>query len=169
MRILALAALTATVFAAACGSSTSQTAPTAPTTPGGSTSGTSSLTGTWVGAATDSTGSMMGAGMTSAMFDNMTWNIVQTGNTFTGTMQFAGYNGMMSGRQMTISGVINGSTATFTMTMPAGSMMSSVTCTATSTGTFDFVSAMTQIHGAYNGTNSCTGPFGNGQVTLTRH
>jgi hypothetical protein len=163
MRVLLASAIVTALLAAACGSASSPTAPgPGPAATGG---GSAPLTGTWAGTAFDSTGSMMGAGMSAAMFDNMTWNIVQTGNTFTGTMQFPGY---MARGPMTISGTINGSTATFTMTMPAGSMMSSVTCTATSTGTFDFAAVMTQIHGQYAGTNSCTGPFNQGQINLSR-
>ena len=165
MRVLTAVALVVATFSVACGSGTSS--PTAPTPPAGGQSGATTLTGTWAGSASDSTGSMMGSGMTGSMMGNMTWTIVQTGNTFTGTMQFPGYMG--GGGQMAVSGTINGSTATFTMTMPSGSMMAgSVTCTATATGTFDFDALMTQMHGSYGGTNSCSGPFNQGQMTMTR-
>lgn len=130
-----------------------------PATP--STSAT--MTGAWTGTASDSTGSMMGAGVTASMMSNTSWNIIQNGNTFTGTMQFPGY----MGGQMTVSGTMNGRAGTFTMTMPAGSMMSSA-CSATANGTFDMDDMMTQFRGTYSGTNSCSGIFTNGQMSMHR-
>ena len=124
------------------------------------------MAGTWVGTASDSTGTMMGAGLSTSMMGNVTWQITQMGNTFTGVMQFPGYGGM--GGVMTVSGTINGRTATFTMTMPGGSMMTA-TCTAVASGTFDLDDLMTQMHGTYSGSNSCTGPFNQGQMSMARH
>ena len=92
----------------------------------------------------------------------MTWNVTQTGNKFTGTMQFAGHPRHGA---MTVSGTVNGSTATFTMTMPGGMMMN---CPAVATGTVDINEFMTRMHGTYNGANECTGPFDRGVVSLTR-
>lgn len=122
------------------------------------------LTGTWVGTVSDSTGSMMGAGLSLSMMGRMTWQITQTGNTFTGVMQFPGYAGH---GPMRLSGTINGSTATFTMTMPSGTMMMDA-CTATATGSFDVDELMTRMHGTYAGTNSCSGTFDHGHVDLSR-
>ena len=166
MRSLLAVALTGALAGAACtgssaGSGNSMMAPTVPTTSAGS-----AMAGTWVGTASDSTGTMMGAGLSSSMMGNMTWQISQTGNTFTGVMQFPGYGGM--GGVMTVSGTINGRTATFTMTMPGGSMMTA-TCSAVANGTFDLDDLMTQMHGTYSGSNSCTGPFNQGQMSMTRH
>lgn len=129
--------------------------------PAGSTSGTA-ISGTWGGSMSDSSGTMMGAGMSASMMGNMSWQITQTGNEFTGTMQFPGHGG--SGM---VTGTINGRTATFTMTMPTGSMMTA-TCTATGTGTFDMDNFMTQMHGTYSGSNTCTGAFHNGQMSMNR-
>jgi len=92
----------------------------------------------------------------------MTWQIMQTGNTFAGVMQFPGYGG--SG---TVSGTINGRTATFTMTMATGVMMMA-NCIATGNGTFDMDDLMTQMHGAYSGSNTCAGAFDHGQMSMTR-
>lgn len=154
--------LAGAVSAAACGSGPSAgVSPSAPGTPSANTA----LTGSWVGTASDSSGTMMGAGMSPSMMENMTWQITQTGNTFTGTMQFPGYMGRSP---MTVSGVINGKTVSFTMTMPGGSMMTG-TCTATASGTLDLNDLMTQMHGTYAGTNSCGGPFDRGQMSMTRH
>ena len=152
MRFLAALGFVAALTATACGGSTSS-----PTNPGVS----ASMTGTWLGSSSDSTGSMMGAGLSASMMGNTTWNITQTGSTFSGTMQFLGYRG----GTMTVSGVMTGNTGTFTMTMPAGSMMTG-SCSATSTGTFDMDDMRTQMHGSYTGTNSCSGPFNSGQMSL---
>ena len=164
MRTLAaVAILSASLSLAACGSASSPSSPS-PTTP----SGSAAITGTWAGSAADSSGSMMGAGMSASMMGNMTWQITQTGNSFTGTMQFPGYGGMgMAAGQMKVSGTISGKTATFTMTMPSGSMMTG-TCTATAAGTFDMDDLMDQMHGSYSGSNTCTGPFGQGQMSMTK-
>ena len=152
MRFLVAIGLVAALTATACGGGTSS-----PTSPGVS----ASMTGTWLGSASDSTGSMMGAGLSASMMGNTTWNITQTGSTFSGTMQFPGYQG----GTMTVSGIMTGNTGTFTMTIPAGSMMTGV-CSATSTGTFDMDDMRTQLHAIYAGTNSCAGPFNSGQMSL---
>ncbi len=152
MRFLAAVGFVAALTATACGGSTSS-----PTSPGVSTS----MTGTWLGSSADSTGSMMGAGLSASMMGNTTWNITQTGSAFSGTMQFPGYQG----GTMAVSGIMTGNTGTFTMTIPAGSMMTGG-CSATATGTFDMDDMRTQMHGTYTGTNSCSGPFNSGQMSL---
>lgn len=161
MRVLSGVCICAALFVlTACGGSSQ---PGNPVSPSPSVP-PASLTGTWTGVASDSSGSMMGAGMSAAMMNQMTWRITETGNTFQGTMQFAGYAGH---GVMTISGTINGTTATFTMTMPSGAMMMG-TCSAQASGTFDINELMNQMHGTYSGTNSCTGPFGQGHMSLSR-
>lgn len=162
MRFLPAALLSSSLLAlAACGAqSPTATNPVGPSP----TSQSASLSGTWIGSVSDSSGSMMGAGMSPAMMGQMTWQITQTGNTFTGTMQFRGYPGHGT---MKVSGTINGPTATFTMTMPSGAMMMT-NCTATASGTFDINEFMTQMHGTYTGSNTCTGPFNNGHMSVSR-
>ena len=126
------------------------------------------LEGTWVGSATDSTGSMMGAGLSRDMMGGMTWIVKGDGSTFSGTVQFPGY----MGAPMMVSGTLNGRTGTFTMWAPGGTlaMMSPMWsgCAATATGTFDMDEHMAQMHGTYAGSNTCTGPFSNGQFTMMR-
>jgi len=68
---------------------------------------------------------------------------------------------------MTVSGTMSGHSGTFTMTMPSGSMMMAG-CTAGASGTFDMDDLMTQMHGTYSGTNSCTGAFDHGQMSFHR-
>ena len=146
-------AILLTLIAACGGSATSPTAPSASNT----------MTGTWVGSLSDSSGSMMGAGMSTAMMSNATVTITQNGTTLSGAARFAGY----AGGQMTFSGTAADHAGTFTMTAPTGSMMMG-TCTATATGTFDMDDMMSQVHATYSGANSCAGPFDHGQMSLTR-
>ncbi len=165
MRSLLAIALTGALSGVGCtGSSSvpgSMMTPTGPTT-----AAAAAITGTWVGTTADSSGTMMGAGLSPSMMGNMTWQITQNGNTFSGVMQFPGYAGMSG--MMTVSGIVNGNTATFTMTMPSGSMMTG-SCTAVANGTFDLDDLMTQMHGTYSGSNTCTGSFNGGQMSMTRH
>ena len=157
--IIILAVSTA-LWTTACGTtSTSSLNPVAPTTPVSS----SSLTGTWAGAASDSSGTMMGAGLTTSMMNGMTWQVTQNGSTFSGSIQFAGHGG----GTMMVSGTIAGHSGTFRMTIPVGSMMNG-SCSAVATGTFDMDDLMTQIHGTYGGSNTCGGPFDHGQMSMTR-
>lgn len=148
--------LTITLTTVACTGSTSSS-PTSPSTP--------TMSGSWVGSASDSSGSMMGAGLTTAMMNTTQWMLTQNGSAFSGTMQFAGYMGM--GTTMTVRGTMTGHSGTFTMTMPSGSMMMAG-CTAAASGTFDMDDMATQMHAAYAGTNSCTGSFNNGQMSMHR-
>jgi hypothetical protein len=153
MRRLSFFVAVAAFAVSACGGS-----PSSPIGPSAATG----LTGAWIGSTSDSTGSMMGAGLTANMMGNTTWTLTQTDGTFSGTMQFAGYGG----GTMTVSGTITGRTGTFTMTMSAGSMMMGA-CAAVATGAFDMDDLMTELHGSYAGMNSCSGAFDNGQLTLT--
>jgi len=156
--VLVAVFMAAALVAAGCSGSSSSN----PMTPG--TVVAKTITGTWVGASADSTGTMMGAGLSASMMAGTTWKITQTGNAFTGVMQFPGY-GMRA--PMTVSGTINGTTATFVMTIPAGSMMTGG-CAALASGTFDMDDLMTQMHGTYAGSNTCEGPFDHGQLSLAR-
>jgi hypothetical protein len=143
----------ATLATGACGGTASPTTPSASTT----------MTGAWVGTASDSSGSMMGSGLTTSMMNNTQWTLTQIGSTFSGTMQFPGY----MGRTMTVSGTVNDHSGTFTMTMPLGSMMMAG-CSSTATGTFDMDDMMSQLHSTYSGTNSCTGAFDHGEMSMHR-
>ena len=141
-------------FVAACGDS-SPTAPTAST----------SMTGTWAGSASDSSTSMgTGSLMGQAGMGTMTWPLTQSGSTVTGSMSFAGMQGRTPGA---FSGMMSGDEMTFTMDMPMASMMSSG-CTARATGTARVDRTKMTMTGTYGGSNSCTGSFTNGQMTMTR-
>lgn len=153
-RLAAMSVLS--LFLAACGGSSSSTAPG------------SSLAGTWSGSASDSTTAALGNGgmMGQGGMGTMTWQLAQNGSNVTGTVRFAGMaSGMMAG---TISGTMSGQDMTFTMDMPAGSMMMGGTCSAHSTGTAHMDAGAMTMTGNYSGTNSCAGSFNNGQMTMTR-
>jgi hypothetical protein len=83
-------------------------------------SSTATMSGNWVGVSTDSSGSMMGSGISGATAGTTTWQLTQNGSAFSGTMRLAGSMSVMM-----VSGTMNGKTGSFTMTMPMGSMMSS--------------------------------------------
>ena len=144
-------------FAAACGN-TSSMGPTGPTAQ-------TAMTGTWAGSASDSSSSM-GAGslMGQTGMGTMTWPLTQNGSTVTGSMAFAGMPGRMPG---VFSGTMAGDEMAFTMDMPMTSMMSSG-CTARATGTARVDGTRKTMTGTYSGSNSCTGSFVNGQMTMTR-
>lgn len=165
--VLALVVFGAAITFGCSGGSGNSMMATSPTMPTSQTpASTAGIAGTWVGQASDSSGTVMGAGMSQAMMANMTWQITQSGNTFTGTMQFPGYTGHGT---MTVTGTINGNTATFTMTMPGGGMMGGGTCTVTATGTFSLDDMFTQMHGTYSGGSAmCGGPFDHGQLSMMR-
>jgi hypothetical protein len=109
---------------------------------------------------TTSTG--MGPGMGMGAPGEMTWKLTQTGNTFMGTVSFAGF---MGAGTMTVTGTMNGKTGTFTMTMPNGAMPM-MGCTGATTGTFDMDDMMLVMHGTYAGSTTCHGPFDHGQMTM---
>ena len=151
----AFAIVLLTLFAAACGNSS----PTMPSGP------TNSMSGTWAGSAADSSISM-GAGslMGQTGMGTMTWPLTQSGSTVTGSMSFSGMQGRSPGA---FSGMMSGDDLTFTMDVPIGGMMSSG-CSARATGTARVDGTRMTMTGTYSGSNSCTGSFINGQMTMTR-
>ncbi len=151
----AFAVVLLTWFAAACGNNS-------PMTPSGPAA---SMSGTWAGSAVDSSISM-GAGslMGQAGMGTMTWPLTQSGSTLTGSMSFSGMQGRMPGSFL---GTMSGDEMTFTMDLPINSMMSSG-CTARATGLARVDGTRMTMTGTYSGSNSCTGSFANGQMTMTR-
>lgn len=147
-----------------CGGS-SPTSPSMMSNSSGPTMSQGSVGGTWSGTASDSS-SVLGAGamMGQAGMGAPTWQLSQTGTTVTGTMSFGGMQGHMPG---TLTGTMSGNDMTFTIDMPNTSMMTSG-CTARATGTAHLDPATMTLTCAYAGTNSCSGPFGNGQMVMMR-
>jgi hypothetical protein len=160
MRTLSLLFGVALLFTAACSGNNSVSNPATPTP-------VASFAGTWVGTATDSTGSMMGSGL--GNLATMTWVLAQSGNQVTGTISFAGLTQTPSQAAPTVSGAVSGNTMTFTATMPASSMPPpNLACSASANGTLTMNTPRTSMAGTYSGTSSCLGGFANGQITLRR-
>jgi hypothetical protein len=127
--------------------------PQSPTQP--TPSAPASLAGTWTGTATDSTGS-----------GRLTWQLEQNQDLFNGTLTMSDDATGASGTG-TVSGATTGSTLTFSMRIPAGALGRPFgTCTTEATGTGQVTP--TTITGVYAGSNSCTGSFFGGQLTLRR-
>jgi hypothetical protein len=129
-------------------------------------SGTLSFAGTWMGTLSEAGGSMMGSrGMGSMMGGSMmgraTWMLSDDGTLVTGTMDLGPFGG--TGRR-TMTGAKSGDGWDFTMTVPDG-MMPETTCHSTGSGTCRIANNV--MTGTYSGTNSCTGAFGGGSLTLT--
>ena len=119
--------------------------------------------GTWGGSMSEPGGATMGSGMMGGMMGGqMTWQMTQTEANVTGHMEMSPFRG--TGR-MAISGTISGQTMTFTMHIPAGGMPEPG-CAATGNGTAHMNG--NTMTGTYSGSNTCSGPFSNGQFTLSR-
>ena len=148
-----------TLFAAACGDNSS-------TAPSGSMA-SASVAGTWVGIGSDSSSSM-GAGSMMGQTDmgTMTWQLTQNGSTVAGPMSFSG-SGMPGRMAGSFLGTMSHVDMTFTMDMPTGSMMSPG-CSSRAAGTAHVNRTTMTMTGTYSGSNSCSGAFANGQMTMTR-
>lgn len=122
-----------------------------PTSP----SGGSSLTGTWSGSASDSSGP-----------GQMTWQVTQSGGSFNGTMTITDTATKLGGRG-SVSGTIAGSSLQFTIAVPAGGFDAPYgACTLQASGPGEV--SPTSITGAYSGSNSCAGTIASGQLTLNK-
>lgn len=148
LRVVALWALVSW----GCGGSSGSTGATSPTpTP----PAPASLTGTWSGPASDSTGP--GA---------MAWQITQTGTSFSGTVTMTDTSTGLTGRG-SVSGTVSGSSIHFSITVPAGGFDSPfASCTASVTG--DGQASSSSITGTYSGSSSCNGTIGSGKLTLNK-
>ena len=143
--------------AVACGG----TAPTAPSDT------MASVAGAWVGIGADSSSSMSaGSMMGQNDMGTMTWQLTQAGSTVAGPMSFSG-SGMQGRMAGSFLGTISGDDMSFTMDMPTGSMMSSG-CSSRATGTAHVNRSTMTMTGTYSGSNSCSGTFASGQMTMTR-
>ncbi len=163
MRISALVVF-GVLIVAACGGSTSSPAIPTPTATGSLTS----LSGTWTGTSSDTSGQ-----------DKMTWTLTQNTNAMTGTMNISDTARSMMGNG-SMQGTVSGSTMTFHMTVPTGGfdgMMSS--CAMGVDGQATMSSDGHTMTGTYSGNMSgmmsggmmgqaCGGAMNNGQFTLTR-
>lgn len=126
-----------------------------------------SLAGTWAGSGSDSSSSLgQGSMMGQADMGAMTWQLTQNVSTVSGAMSFAG-SGMQGRTPGSFQGTMSGDDMTFTRVMAAGSMMSSG-CSSNATGTAHVNRSTMTMTGTYTGSNSCSGPFTGGQMTMSR-
>jgi hypothetical protein len=122
--------------------------PTAPSPGGG-------LTGTWVGTASDSSGP-----------GQMTWQITESGGSFSGPMTMTDTATKLTGRG-NVSGTVSGASIRFSIAVPAGGFDAPYNgCTADATGEGQ-VNGNT-ISGTFQGSSSCGGTITGGQLTLTK-
>jgi hypothetical protein len=145
----------------ACGGSTSSSGggggTTTPTEPTPTTF--SNIAGTWSGSAYDVSGNSSGPG-------SMTWQITQTGASFSGILTITDAGTNATGRG-TVSGTVNGTALSFSMSVPAGGFDNPFAgCSVTLSGTG--VAADTSINGNYSGSSSCSGAISAGLLTLIK-
>src|SRR5262245_25748815 len=115
----------------------------------------SGLTGAWVGNASDSSGP-----------GQMTWQLTQSGGSFTGSITMTDTATKLSGRG-SISGTMSGSSLRFTIAVPSGGFDAPhSSCTADVSGDGELNGAA--INGTYQGTSSCGGTISSGQMLLNR-
>jgi hypothetical protein len=156
----AAAVLVLSLLATACGKSGGgdgggSSTPTQPTTPGTFVN----IAGTWSGSAYDASGNTSGGG-------SMTWQITQTSASFSGQLTIVDAGTNATGRG-TVSGTVNDTALTFSMTVPAGGFDTPFAgCSVTLSGTG--VAADTSINGNYSGSSSCSGGISGGLLTLIK-
>ena len=129
-----------------CGGGSSPASPSAPSAP-------IDLAGMWAGSASDSSGPGL-----------MSWQLTQSGGSFSGTAVVSDPAGARVA-QGTVSGTLSGSALQFSIAVPAGGF-NEAACTASVTGSG--AATATTITGTYSGTQSCSGAFTSGSLTLSK-
>jgi hypothetical protein len=118
-------------------------------------SGDASVSGTWSGSASDSTGA-----------GQMMWSLTQTGTSFSGSATVTDTATSVTGRG-SVSGTVSGRTVSFTITIPAGGFDEPYgTCTTSVSG--EATASGASMTGTYSGTSSCQNPVAGGQFTLNK-
>ena len=112
------------------------------------------LTGTWSGPASDDSGPT-----------TMTWTLTQSGGSITGTFLAVEPPPSRSQYRGTISGSFSGTSLTYTIDVPKGSIVGLPDCFVTIHGSA--VVSANAIVGTYTG-EDCTGPFENGLISLSK-
>jgi hypothetical protein len=96
----------------------------------------------------------------------MTWQIVHTGSSVSGTLTMSDTATRKTGRG-SVSGTLAGTAIRFTIAVPAGGFDSPYdSCSTDAAG--DGQASASSITGTYSGTNSCTGIIASGQLTLAK-
>jgi hypothetical protein len=112
------------------------------------------LTGTWTGPASDSSGP-----------GTMTWTLTKSSSGASGQAVTRTPLGsvVLTG---TVAITQSGTSANWTIDVPAGGVLGEPACTVKVTGTATVSPAA--IAGTYSGTGSCTAPFSDGTITLSK-
>jgi hypothetical protein len=134
------------IAVSSCGGGSSS--PSAPSTP-------ANINGTFAGAASDSSGP-----------GTMTWQITQSGTSFSGNLTMTDSTTNVTGRG-SVSGTVSGSTIQFSISVPAGGFDGAyASCSSSVSGSG--TASSTSITGSYSGSNTCSGTIGSGQLTLNK-
>ena len=149
-----------TLSFAACGGSSNMMSPS-PSRP--------IATGTWSGSMSETGGTVMGSSymggqMAGMMSGRMAWHLSQDSDRVTGSMDMSGFGGT---GLMTMTGTGAGSSLNLSMTIPSGGMHEPG-CTSDAQCTLLIDGNGTRMTGTYSGTNSCSGAFSGGQITLAK-
>ena len=124
-------------------------------TPTEPSDGPANLTGVWDGSASDSSGP-----------GRMSWQITQSGGSFSGTLTMLDEDNGINGRG-SVSGSVSGASIQFSISIPVGGFDGSFApCAADASGSG--AASSSTITGSYAGGNSCTGAVTSGQLTLTK-
>lgn len=131
------------------------TSPTRSTSGGGAPTGLN-LTGTWVGAAIDSSGQLQ-----------MTWQLTQSVNTVNGTVTATTAVGAPLYAGGSLTGTASTSALSFTITIPTGGIAPLPQCSATFTGSAADITS-NGMTGTYTGSDSCGNTYVSGRFTLVK-
>jgi hypothetical protein len=162
-RITSAAVFTATTISCGGAGGTPAATPAAPTAPSLSLN----LAGAWTGTGVDSGGATV-----------VTWTLVQSGASVSGTVATRAVdptdgscNSCHRNKLGTLSGTISGAALTLSMDFAAGvSGDPTPICSSAFAGTSPDIaaSAARVMTVAYSGADSCEGPLANGALTMTR-
>jgi hypothetical protein len=141
----------------ACGSAAAPTVPAAP-----STVSSLNLSGTWSGAGSDVKGPEV-----------VTWGLMQSGATLSGTAELRALDptdgscgSCHKNKRGTFAGTLSGTTLTLTMTFPAGGADDTPLCSITLNGTAS--ASDREIAATYAGADTCEGLLADGTLAMTR-
>ena len=122
------------------------------------------LAGTWTGTGVDSMGTII-----------LTWGLIQTGASISGSVKMQAVdtagscNSCHRNKSGTFSGTVSGTAVTLSMSFPTGAADDPTpACSATLTATASSV-AGDALAAAYSGVDSCEPPALNGTVVMTRN
>jgi len=122
---------------------------------------TVTVTGNWVGNATDS-----------HRVAQLSLRLNQDGRDVTGSVTGQTLASLPLYTSGTLTGTVTGSTLTFTIRIPVGSVTDAPTCSVTMNGSTTDVTASgvtaTGMSGTYTGTDSCFGDLAGGRFTFAK-